>query len=119
MEVLTLVLNALPYIIIVLVLIGGVIATFKGEEHSLKNWLLYACSLAEKELGGKTGQLKLKYVWNLACAQFKFLTTFLSFDKFSEMVDNCLVDLRHLIETNNKIAKYIGSENNNNVKGDE
>lgn len=110
MEILTAILGYLPYIIVLLVLIGGVIAFFKGEHKSMKDWLLYACSVAEKEFGSKTGQLKLRYVWSMACKQFSFLTTFLSFEKFSEMVDDCLIDLRHLIETNDNIATCLETE---------
>lgn len=118
MEILPTILGCLPYMIVLLVLIGGATAFFKGEKRSLQNVLLYLCSEAEKMFGSKTGQLKLKYVWSQACSQFKFLTTFLTFDKFSEMVDLCLVDFRHLVETNPNIAGYVGVEDNN-VKGDE
>lgn len=116
MDILTMILGCLPYVIVLLVLIGGAVAFFNGEKRSLKDWLLYACSLAEKELGGKTGQLKLKYVWSQACQQFKFLTTFLTFEKFSEMVDDCLVDFKHLIETNERIAEYVGAEKKTDTK---
>ena len=119
MEILTLILNALPYIIVAIVLIGGAIAFFKGQKKSLKDILLYLCTEAEKMFGSKTGQLKLKYVWSQACSQFKFLTTFLSFDKFSEMVDNCLVDMKHLVETNESIAEYVGAEKKDEIKGEE
>lgn len=119
MEILTLILNALPYIIVAIVLIGGAIAFFKGQKKSLKDILLYLCTEAEKMFGSKTGQLKLKYTWAQACQQFPFLTTFLSFDKFSKMVDNCLVDMKHLVETNESIAEYVGVEKKDNVKGEE
>ena len=118
MEIISIILECIPYVIILFVLIGGAVAFFKGEERSLRNVLLYLCSEAEKMLGSKTGQLKLKYVWSQACSQFKFLTTFMTFEKFSEMVDQCLVEFRHLVETNPNIAGYVGVENNN-VKGDE
>ena len=55
----------------------------------------------------------------MACEQFKFLTTFLSFEKFSEMVDDCLIDFRHLIETNDSIAEYVRTDKKINTKGDE
>ena len=119
MEIISAIIGILPYVVILLVLLGGAIAFFKGEKTSLKDWLLYACTLAEKELGSKTGQLKLKYVWSMACEQFKFLTTFLSFEKFSEMVDDCLIDFRHLIETNDNIAEYVRTDKKINSKGDE
>ena len=100
----------IPYIVVALVLIGGAIAYFKGEKKSLKDVLLYLCTEAERIYGSKTGQLKLQYVWSQACSQFKFLTTFLTFETFSKMVDECLVNLRHLLETNKNIAGYVGME---------
>ena len=118
MEILSMILGYLPMILVIVILIGGAVAFFKGEKRSLQNVLLYLCSEAEKMFGSKTGQLKLKYVWSQACSQFKFLTTFMTFEKFSEMVDQCLVDFRHLVETNPNIAGYVGAEDNN-VKGDE
>lgn len=100
----------IPYIIVALVLIGAAIAYFKGEKKSLKDVLLYLCTEAEKIYGSKTGQLKLQYVWSEACKQFRFLTTFMSFEKFSAMVDDCLVNLRHLLETNPNVADYVNNE---------
>lgn len=107
MEILSMILGYLPFIIVVLVLIGGTIAFFKGEKRNLKDILLYLCTEAEKIYGSKTGQWKLKYCWDQACSRFKFLTTFLTFEKFSKMVDECLVELRHLFETNENITEYI------------
>ena len=100
----------IPYIIVALVIVGAVIAYFKGEKKSLKDVLLYLCTEAEKIYGSNTGQLKLQYVWNEACKQFKFLTTFLTFKQFSKMVDDCLVNLRHLLKTNKNMAEYVGVE---------
>ena len=102
--------GCMPYIIVAFILIAGVIVTFKGEKKSLKDVLLYLCTEAEKIYGNKTGQLKLQYVWSQACKQFKFLTTFLTFEIFSNMVDECLVNLRHLLQTNKKMAEYVGVE---------
>ena len=119
MEIVSSIIGVIPYIIIIIVFIGGAIALFKGEKKSLKDVLLYLCTEAEKIYGSKTGQLKLKYTWSEACRQFPFLTTFLSFETFSDMVDDCLVDFRHLIETNDSIAEYVGADNKTNTKGDE
>ena len=35
---------------------------------------------------------------------------FISFDKFSELVDEALEEMRHLLETNKAIQTYIGVE---------
>lgn len=37
---------------------------------SVKEWLLYAVAQAEKELGSGTGQLKLRYVYDMFILKF-------------------------------------------------
>ena len=100
----------IPYIVVALVLIGGAIFYCTKEKNALKNILLYLCGEAEKKYGGKTGKLKLEYCWSVVCKRFRFLSFFLTFEQFSKMVDDCLIGLRHLIETNPKIAGYVGAE---------
>ena len=118
MEFLSVISNYIPLIVVLLVLCGGVIALIK-DKKTLKNILLYLCTEAEKIYGSKTGQWKLKYCWDQACSRFRFLTTFLTFENFSKMVDECLVELRHLIETNDNIAEYVRTGKKINTKGDE
>ena len=113
MEVLTAIIEYIPLVIVLLVLIAGLI-TFIKDKKNLKNILLYLCTEAEKQYGSETGQIKLAYTWNQACQLFPFLTKFLTFNIFSKMVDKCLVNFRHLVETNDHIAGYVNSD-----KGDE
>ena len=48
--------------------------------NKVKEWLLFAVIQAEKELGGGTGQIKLRYVYDMFVARFpavaKFITDF-------------------------------------------
>lgn len=39
--------------------------------NKVREWLLYAVTKAEKELGGGTGQIKLRYVYDMFVARFK------------------------------------------------
>ena len=39
----------------------------------VREWLLYAVTKAEKELGGGTGQIKLRYVYDMFVARFTWL----------------------------------------------
>ena len=77
----------------------------------IKEFLLFAVSKAERELGGGTGKLKLRYVYSLFIEKFPIISVIISFNSFSKMVDKALEEMKELIEQNEKIKKYI--------KGDE
>lgn len=78
--------------------------------NKVKEWLLFAVIQAEKELGGGTGQIKLRYVYDMFVARFPAVAKFITFETFSYMVDEALVKMRHLLETNQKIEKYVEVE---------
>ena len=78
----------------------------------VREWLVYACSLAEKDLGSGTGQLKLRYVYDLFLNKFPWLAKLLSFEAFSKMVDSALEDMKHAIETNNNVKAFIEGAKN-------
>ena len=73
----------------------------------IKEWLLYAVTLAEKELGGGTGQIKLRYVWDMFIKTFPALAPVVSFELFSKLVDEALDQMRHLLETNCDVLYYV------------
>ena len=56
----------------------------------VKEWLLLAVVEAEKKLGGGTGQIKLRYVYDMFIEKFKFLALMITFEQFSVMVDMAL-----------------------------
>ena len=76
----------------------------------IKHWLLYAVAIAEKELGGGTGKLKLAQVYNAFITELPALANFISFEYFSQLVDEVLVEFRHMIETNADINSIINNE---------
>jgi hypothetical protein len=78
-----------------------------NSPKKIKEFLLFAVSKAERELGGGTGKLKLRYVYSLFIEKFPIINLVISFDFFSKMVDKSLIEMRELIEQNNKIKKYI------------
>ena len=41
--------------------------------EQVKQWLIFAVAQAEKELGSGTGQMKLRYVYNLFVSKFQLL----------------------------------------------
>ena len=75
--------------------------------NKLKEWLLYAVALAEKELGSGTGQLKLRYVYDMFLVKFTKLASVISFEAFSLLVDEVLEKFRNLLESNEKVQNYI------------
>ena len=77
----------------------------------IKEWLLYAVAEAEKELGGGTGKLKLRYVYDKFIAEFDSLALLIPFETFSNLVDEVLEEFRNLLKTNTSISNYI-KENN-------
>lgn len=77
--------------------------------RNIKEWLLYAVTEAEATLGGKTGQLKLRMVYDMAIEKFSWLS-FISFEVFKGWVDEALEEMRHLLETNEKIKAIVKGE---------
>ena len=73
----------------------------------VKEWLLFAVVQAEKELGSGTGQLKLRYVYNLALSKFPIFIKLIPFELFSNFVDGALQQLENLIEDNEGVKKYM------------
>ena len=59
--------------------------------NKVREWLLYAVTIAEKELGGGTGKIKLRYVYDMFIAKFPKLVKAVSFEAFSGLVDEVLL----------------------------
>lgn len=76
---------------------------------SLKEWLRWAVTEAEKELGSGTGQLKLRAVYDMAIERFPWVEKFVSFEEFSKMVDEALEWMRKQLDNNGKIKDYVDS----------
>lgn len=76
----------------------------------IKEWLLFAVIQAEKELGDGTGQIKLRYVWDMFIKTFPALAPIVPFDVFSKLVDEALVQMRHLLDTNCDVLYYVESK---------
>ena len=74
---------------------------------SVKEWLLYAVAQAEKELGSGTGQLKLRYVYDMFIAKFPFLVKAISFESFDLLVDEVLETFREMLEKNEALKAYV------------
>lgn len=77
------------------------------QVSAFREWLKYGVTIAEKELGGGTGQLKLRMVWDLALTKFPWLAKVMEFEKFSEYVDEALVWLNNQLTYNSNLSNYV------------
>lgn len=84
-----------------------------GKERQLKvitEWLLLAVIKAEKELGDGTGQVKLRFVYDLFIDKFRFASMFISFNQFSILVDSALEIMKEMISNNDQVKNYISNK---------
>ena len=77
----------------------------------VKEWLVFACMEAEKELGGKTGQLKLRMVYDMFLTKFEWLAKVISFEQFSKMVDDALERFKKMLESNVAVKNIVEGQN--------
>lgn len=76
--------------------------------EKVKEWLLWAVLQAEAEFGGGTGQLKLHYVYDMFVQRFPAIAQAITFDMFSKLVDEVLIRMRKILETNLDITYALG-----------
>lgn len=77
---------------------------------AMKEWLLFACVEAEKALGSGTGQLKLRYVWDLFLGKFPTAARLVSFEVFSLWVDGALEEMRQMLTQNKAVREVVKGE---------
>lgn len=75
--------------------------------ENLQEWLKWAVTEAEKELGSGTGQLKLRRVYDLALAKFPWIARLVPFEEFSMWVDEALSWLNKQLESNKAITSMV------------
>lgn len=79
----------------------------EDKKQALREWLKWAVFKAEKEYGGKTGQIKLREVWNMALKEFPWLVRCMSFEMFSCFVDEALEWLKKQLESNDAVKQLV------------
>ena len=92
-------------------IIGGIVAVFLVVLTmwllGFKEWLVYAVAEAEKVLGSKTGELKLRMVYDMAVSKYKILAKIMPFGMFHQFVKAALKVMNEMIEKNISIAEAI------------
>jgi len=96
----------------ILAVVGSFVLEFyslptKKQVETIKEWLLYACIEAEKELGDGTGQLKLRYAYDLFIARFPSAAKVVPFALFSLWVDSALEEMRQMLTQNKAIREVV------------
>lgn len=79
----------------------------KDQLEKVQEWLLWAVAEAEKVFGSKTGQLKLRYVYDLFDTRFEQVAKYVSFEQFSELVDKALEKFNNMLASNKRVEEYI------------
>lgn len=80
-----------------------------AQLKKVREWLLYAVTEAEKQLGSGTGKLKLRYVYDMFIGKFPAVAKVITFEQFSILVDDALKEMREMIATNKAVAQHVGS----------
>lgn len=94
-------------IIIVLLVFVGIYV--KGKNlicNNLIEWLVDKVADAEAYFGSETGQLKLRSVYDTFVQQRPILAVFISFNKFSSLVDAALEKFEQMLSENGKIKEW-------------
>lgn len=79
-----------------------------AQIEKVKEWLLWAVTSAEAELGGGTGQLKLRLVYDMFIERFPAIAKAVSFDTFMAWVDEALDDMREMLKQNEAVKELVG-----------
>lgn len=76
--------------------------------RAVSDWLLRAVSEAEKELGGGTGKLKIRAVYERAIEVFgPQIVNVITLEQLDEMAQKPLSEMRKMLESNSDAAKYV------------
>lgn len=84
------------------------------QMENVRQWLLGAVTAAEKELGGGTGKLKLRQVYDAFLTKFPWLAPVVPFEQFSGLVDDALVEMRKLLADNKAVQQMVTGEDSIN-----
>ena len=91
----------------------------KEQLRQVQEWLLYAVARAEETLGSGTGELKLRYVYDMFVTKFPAVAIFINFDDFCIMVEEALNKFKELLSNNASIGAIYGFDNLEKQEGGE
>ena len=103
-------------IIVLLVFLGIYIKAKNLICNNLIEWLVDQVAEAEAYFGSETGQLKLRSVYNAFVQKRPILALFISFEKFSALVDVALEKFEQMLSENGKIKEWYDNKKLNTTK---
>lgn len=88
-------------------IICALITNFVKQPNSeklaeVKAWLLHAVIWAEREYQSGMGKAKLSAVYGAFCGELPWIAKVITFEKFSTLVDEALVEMKALLKKNQK-----------------
>ena len=98
-----------PYMMLVVI---GYLSINNGSR--INQWLVYAVSVTEKEMGNGTGKLKLKMAYDLFIKKFPIISLIMPFFIFSWWVSYALKKMNNLKDSNSNVAAYLKGGTNKN-----
>lgn len=101
------IINYWSHILIGALFVAGIVSFIVNQRKNIKEWLLYAVIEAEKELGSKTGKIKLRQVFDWFVNTFPVMSKCISFNAFSSLVDMALMEMEKILATNQSIKNYV------------
>lgn len=102
------VLAAIVCAVVIVIAVLKFISTPRPEQmRKVKEWLLWAVMKAEKKFGEDTGVLKLRAVYDLFVTKFPWVAKLLTFDRFAELVDEALEEMKSLLEENPALIEEV------------
>ena len=78
-----------------------------NQRSKVIDWLKGAVTEAEKEFGEKTGQLKLRAVYDWFIQQFPIIASIVPFPVFSAWVDIALDTMEEWLGNNQQVQTYV------------
>lgn len=93
-------------VVFIVACLVGIYIAITNKQRVLE-WLKYSVSMAEKELGSGTGQLKLRQVYDMFIERFPAFSKIIPFSLFSKWVDDALEFLKEQLENNSKIKELV------------
>lgn len=100
------------FIIIALIASGIFTLIAIKEPQKIKEWLIWACAQAELSLGGGTGMLKLREVYDMFITQYPIVSKFVPFSIFQKWTEESLVIFKNWVANNMTQTLFPGDDNN-------
>ena len=79
----------------------------KSQIAKIKEWMLWAVTEAESQLGSGTGAFKLRFVYDMFVGRFPLVAKVISFELFSKWVDEALDEMKKMLADNPAIAAIV------------